>query len=197
MQVHKFTVTQHEFCRVRVTVRTQPGAVKQQGNKVVLNAVMVRDGGGGCMHGMQIPHVPLLGSVAGTMSCECASAQPALRMLALLAQRCRQLPCHPPCRCPTIPCACRPTSAQLRRLWQTSFECTAMGPFACQALPSLCFFPPAHFPLALPCLSSLARDATRPLLYAAHMNAFVFCAQLGYTAGSLPFSNLSRFVAPI
>ncbi|EFN55332.1 hypothetical protein CHLNCDRAFT_134328 [Chlorella variabilis] len=41
MQIHRFPVTQHAQCRVRVTVRKQGGAVKQAGHKVTLMALMV------------------------------------------------------------------------------------------------------------------------------------------------------------
>jgi hypothetical protein len=34
-------VTQHAKCRVRVTVRKEPGEVPQQGHKVTLMAIMV------------------------------------------------------------------------------------------------------------------------------------------------------------
>lgn len=41
MQIHSFKVTQHRACRVRVTIRKQPGAVPQAGHKVSLQALMV------------------------------------------------------------------------------------------------------------------------------------------------------------
>lgn len=41
MQIHRFQVSQHQRCRVRVTVRKQPGAVPQEGHKVTLTAIMV------------------------------------------------------------------------------------------------------------------------------------------------------------
>ncbi|KAL4429381.1 hypothetical protein ABPG77_005155 [Micractinium sp. CCAP 211/92] len=41
MQIHRFQVSQHARCRVRVTVRKEPGAVPQEGHKVTLTAIMV------------------------------------------------------------------------------------------------------------------------------------------------------------
>ncbi|PSC71318.1 hypothetical protein C2E20_5316 [Micractinium conductrix] len=41
MQIHRFQVTQHKKCRVRITVRPEPGEVPQKGHKVTLTAIMV------------------------------------------------------------------------------------------------------------------------------------------------------------
>lgn len=40
-KTHAFTVSPHPLCRLRVTVREEPGQVPQQGHKVMLAAIMV------------------------------------------------------------------------------------------------------------------------------------------------------------